>query len=253
MTQDWRAGAELLRKAGIESADRDAQKLARAEIDFASAIARRATGEPVSHIFGQRSFWKHDFKVTSDVLDPRPDTETLVEHALGVPFTSVLDLGTGSGCILLSLLDERPDAVGVGVDISPAALEVARENAGNLGNADRATLRQSNWFSNVEGTFDLIASNPPYIDAESYRELDRGVREFEPQMALTPGGDGLDAYRTIATTAAAYLNAGGWLMVEIGFDQGQSVPEIFASVGWSTDLIYDLNGHARVVKAQIKG
>lgn len=246
----WRAGAAILRAAGLETADRDAQLLARAGGEFKALIARRVRGEPVSHILGKRSFWKHDFKVTRDVLDPRPDTETLVEQALEVPFQSVLDLGTGSGCILLSLLSERRSAIGLGVDVSPPALSIAQENAINIGTATRAKFQISDWFSSIVGSFDLIVSNPPYIDAASYQTLDRDVRNFEPQIALTPGGDGLAAYREIAKGAGAHLITGGWVMVEIGFDQGETVPEIFDAAGWFATVVDDLNGHPRVVRAQ---
>lgn len=247
---DWRAGARVLREAGVESADRDAQILAREVDDFEAAIARRVLHEPISHILGKRSFWKHDFQITSDVLDPRPDTETLVEAALEAPFERVLDLGTGSGCILISLLDECPKAHGLGIDLSPKALAVAQGNGTSIGVDARCEWVLSDWFSKVGGKFDLIVSNPPYIDGKSYQTLDRGVREYEPEMALTPGGDGFAAYRIIAAQGAAFLNKGGRVLVEIGFDQGDSVPAIFEAEAWKTQILHDLNGHPRVVLAQ---
>ena len=251
MSQDWRAAAKVLAAAGIETAERDAQILAREADDFDTAIARRARHEPVSHILGRRNFWKHEFTVTADVLDPRPDTETLVEAALAVPFERVLDLGTGSGCILISLLAERPDALGLGIDLSEKALDVARGNGTRIGVDARCEWAVSDWFSNVTGKFDLIVSNPPYIDAKAYAGLGKSVREFEPHMALTPGEDGLAAYRILASRAQSFLETAGWFMVEIGYDQGASVPEIFKAQGWRhIEVICDLNDHPRVVKMQ---
>lgn len=248
---DWRAGAAILRAAGIESADRDAQILARECDDFDAAISRRARHEPVSHILGRRAFWKHEFDVTADVLDPRPDTETLVELALSKPFSRVLDLGTGSGCILISLLAERSDATGLGIDISAAALSVAQGNGTKLGVGTRCEWKVSDWFADISGKFDLIVSNPPYIDAKSYEGLLEDVRGFEPKIALTPGGDGLAPYRLIAACAAEYLNEGGCVLVEIGFDQGKSVPAIFDQEGWhEIEMHHDLSGHPRVVVAR---
>lgn len=219
---------------------------------FSAMIERRARHEPVSHILGKRAFWNHDFRVTSDVLDPRPDTETLIEAALQVPFETVLDMGTGSGCILISLLDERPDAHGLGIDISPKSLEVARGNGTSIGVDARCDWAVSDWFDQVRGRFDLIVSNPPYIDAAIYEGLERGVREFEPKIALTPGADGLEPYRVLAAQGQEYLTDQGWMIVEIGFDQGASVCEVFEKAGWCcVEMILDLNGKPRVVKAQV--
>lgn len=249
--RNWRQAAKILEAAGIESATRDAQILAREADDFDVAIARRATHEPVSHILGKRAFWNHEFLVTSDVLDPRPDTETLVEKALEVPFERVLDLGTGSGCILISLLSERTGASGIGVDISENALRAAQTNANEIGVSDRAEFQLSDWFSNVVGTFDMIVSNPPYIDAKAYETLDATVKDFEPKIALTPGGDGLAPYRSLAKHGRDFLIDKGWLMVEIGFDQETSVPSIFKEDGWNqVEVVHDLNDRPRVVKTQ---
>ena len=153
---------------------------------FEHLIKQRMAHKPVSQLIGKRQFWGHWFRVTPDVLDPRPDTETLVAEALKTPAEQVLDLGTGSGCILLSLLSEWPDAQGLGVDLSEAALAVARENARALGVADRVSLCPSDWFAAVDGTFDLIVSNPPYISAEEMQTLAPDVRDHEPHLALTP-------------------------------------------------------------------
>lgn len=210
---------------------------------------RRAAGEPVSHLVGYRDFYKARFSVTPEVLDPRPETEILVALALKHRFAEVLDLGTGSGCILLSLLAERPRAKGVGVDLSPGALEVAEENAKALGVADRAVLGVSNWYSAIGGRFDLIVSNPPYIAAGEMAGLAPELR-FEPRRALTDEGDGLSAYRAIAAGAAEHLNPAGLLLVEIGPTQAEAVSAIFRAVGLEVTGVYpDLDGRNRVISA----
>lgn len=221
-----------------------------AETRFQTAIDARILRQPVAQITGQRLFWGRKFHVTPDVLDPRPETETLVAAALERPFVKLLDLGTGSGCILLSCLLDRPMAHGTGVDLSDAALTVARHNAQTLG-AAHATFLQSNWCQNVTGRFDLILSNPPYIAAAEMAGLAPEVLQWEPHIALTPGGDGLDAYRIIARQAPARLLSGGRLMVEIGPTQGQQVCALFAAQG----LIHittrpDMDGRDRVVSAE---
>jgi release factor glutamine methyltransferase len=214
-------------------------------------IGQRVARRPVSKILQGRSFWKWDFYVTDDVLDPRPDTETLVEAALSEPFVHVLDLGTGSGCILLSLLDERPDAIGTGTDISDAALEVARLNAVPMGLTGRMTLVASDWFSHVTGTFDLIVSNPPYIAEAEMAGLDPEVRDFDPIIALTPGGDGLDAYRAIAHGACAHLMPGGRILLEIGPTQARAVIDLLAASGLQDiHILPDLDGRDRVIAAR---
>lgn len=217
--------------------------------DFKALVKRRAAREPMSHLTGRRDFYEHRFEVTADVLDPRPDTETLVVAALEVPFVRVLDLGTGSGCIVLSLLSARKDAVGLGTDLSEAALEVARRNAVRLELAveDRAVFAVADWFDGVDGTFDLIVSNPPYIAADGMVGLAPELT-YEPRMALTDEGDGLSCYRIIAAQAGPYLNAGGWLMVEIGPTQGAAVAAMFDAAGLvEVGIRPDLDGRARVV------
>ncbi|GGA24789.1 peptide chain release factor N(5)-glutamine methyltransferase [Neptunicoccus cionae] len=216
---------------------------------FEHMIKRRAAHEPVSHIIGKRAFWKHDFKVTADVLDPRPDTETLIELALqGTAPRRILDLGTGSGCILLSLLAEFPDAVGLGTDMSEKALEVAQENANTLGLTERASFATADWFNGLEGAFDLIVSNPPYITAAEMNELSSDVRDYEPHMALTPGGDGLSAYRIIAEGLAGFKAPEGRALFEIGYKQGPDVTAIFKDAGFKeVNLHKDLAGHDRIV------
>lgn len=216
-----------------------------------AALSARAARQPVSQIIGQRLFWGRTFRVTRDTLDPRPETETLIAAALERPFRRVLDLGTGTGAILLTLLAERPDATGHGVDVSPAALAVAKANAESFELSARATFGVSNWFSAVEGQFDLIVSNPPYIGANEMADLSPEVRDWEPHLALTPGGDGLEAYRAIAAGAPAHLSPGGRLIVEIGPTQGEAVTALFAAAGLrDLSVLRDLDGRSRVVTAE---
>lgn len=212
----------------------------------------RADGVPISHIRGYREFWGRRFEVDSRVLDPRPETEELVAEALSAPFSRILDLGTGSGCILVTLLAERPSATGLGADLSSAALEVARANADRHGVADRCTLAASDWFERVEGRFDLIVSNPPYISAAEMLDLQPGVIRHEPRMALTDEGDGLAAYRAIAARARAFLAPGGRLLVEIGPGQGAAVMSLFRAAGLDdVSLRGDMDGRDRVVSGRI--
>lgn len=216
---------------------------------FDASLAARAARQPVSQILGRRAFWKHEFRVTRDTLDPRPETETLVEAALAQPFASVLDLGTGTGAILISLLAERPAAQGLGTDISPAALAVARDNAARIGVC--ADFLESDWFSTVQGQFDLIVSNPPYIALAEMESLVPEVREWEPIQALTDGADGLSAYRAIAAGAPAHLRPGGRLLVEIGPTQGAAVAQLMHDAGLDgPQILPDLDGRDRVVAAR---
>ena len=215
---------------------------------FADAIAAREARRPVSQITGKRSFWRHDFIVTSDTLDPRPETETLVAAALELPWNSVLDLGTGTGAILISLLSERPRATGTGTDLSPAALDVARGNAARIGVT--ANWHQADWFAGLGGRYDLIVSNPPYIALAEMPDLSPEVRDWEPHSALTDGGDGLAAYRSIAAGAEAHLTPGGHVLAEIGAAQGGDVSAIFAAAGAQVAVIPDLDGRDRVVSAR---
>jgi release factor glutamine methyltransferase len=217
-----------------------------------SLLARRLNGEPVTRIIGARSFWGRSFRVTPDVLDPRPDTETLIEAALGLAVPErVLDLGTGSGCLAVTLLAEWPTAFGVATDLSGAALKIAAENAARHDVADRLELVQSNWWAEVSGTYDLIVSNPPYIRADEMAGLGEEVLRFDPVMALTPGGDGLQAYRDIAEGLTNYLRPSGTVMVEIGWEQGADVCAIFSAKGLSAvEVLRDMEGRDRVVRAK---
>ncbi|MDJ0638032.1 MAG: peptide chain release factor N(5)-glutamine methyltransferase [Paracoccaceae bacterium] len=245
---------EVLRAAGVADSVGDARRLQREAVDFEEAIRQRAARVPVSQILGRRAFWRHEFRVTPDVLDPRPETETLVELALQEPFRKVLDLGTGSGCIVISLLAERPEARGIGTDVSERAVLVAGENAMAAGVADRLVLPLSDWFEDVGGRFDLIVSNPPYIAADEMAGLEPEVRDHEPRAALTDEGDGLSAYRIIAAKAGDHLTPGGRVLVEIGASQGQAVSELFRAAGLEDVRVHpDLDGRDRVVSARKAG
>jgi len=204
----------------------------------------------VSRIIGRRMFWGRNFRITPHVLDPRPETETLVAEALAGPAPArLLDLGTGSGILAITLLAEWAQAEALASDLSPEALIVARSNAEDLGVADRLTLIEADWFSGIDARFELIVSNPPYIAAGEMDGLDPEVREHDPEIALTPGGDGLDAYRAIAAGAGARLAPGGRLLVEIGPTQGAQVTALFRAAGLvDVEVLPDLDGRDRVVR-----
>jgi release factor glutamine methyltransferase len=220
---------------------------------FTDLVARRETHEPFAYITGRRDFWTLELEVSPDTLIPRPDTETLVEAALkfaGSPAAplSILDLGTGSGAILLALLAELPRAEGFGVDVSDGALAVARRNALRAGLGARARFARSSWWSHVSGTFDLIVSNPPYIPSADISGLDADVRDYEPRLALDGGPDGLGAYRAILSVVLAHLSPGGALIVEVGAGQAGDVAAMMRASGLSeTAIRRDLGGHERVV------
>lgn len=261
-------GTRLLNEAGIENAARDARRLMAALLDmdpgrltlvaqdpfdplieenFISAILERKQRRPLSHLLGYRDFYGHRFSVSSDVLDPRPETETLIDAALADPFERVLDLGTGSGCIVLSLLAERAGATGLGTDISDAALSVAQRNAEALDLTGRCSFAVSHWLSEVDGQFDLIVSNPPYIALSEMAGLAPELG-FEPRLALTDEQDGLVAYRLITRQVGAHLTPGGRLMVEIGAGQGAAVSQLFESAGLChVCILPDLDNRDRVV------
>lgn len=208
---------------------------------------RRSFGVPMSQIRGYRDFYGRRFTVTDKVLDPRPETETLIEQALREPFCEVLDLGTGSGCILITLLAERADATGIATDLSTEALHVAEANARTWDVLSRAAFLHGNWLDIVGGQFDLIVSNPPYVARDEMPGLCAEVHH-EPRMALTDEGDGLSAYRIIARDAPAHLRPGGRLLVEIGPTQGAAVSEMFRLAGLEEVQLHpDLDGRDRVV------
>ena len=269
VTAALRAGTLTLIAAEIPDAARDARRLMAFALDvapdrltlvsgdeislkqairFEESVASRALGRPVSQIIGRRHFYGRDFIVTPDVLDPRPETEILISAALEQPFQRVLDLGTGSGAILVTLLAEQMGANGQGADISDAALNVASRNAVALNVSERADFVKSDWFENVDGDFDLIVSNPPYVTADEYDALDKGVREFEPKLALTLGGDGLMPYRLITERIQSFLRPFGRLLVEIGPTQGAAVKAMFKESGLSeVQVLKDFDARDRVV------
>jgi release factor glutamine methyltransferase len=257
--------------AGVESPERDARLLYRwasgmdgaqlsaamadparpAEIAlFEHAVEAREGRVPVSYITGTREFWGRTFMVGPAVLDPRPETETLIAAALERPAARVLDLGTGSGCILATLLSEWPEAAGVGTDISLEALEMAARNLEALGLAGRVELLRTDWLDGIEGPFDLVVSNPPYIAFDDIGALAPEVRNHEPLAALTPGGDGLGAYCRIAGGIGGVLAPGGRVIVEIGAGQADAVTDIFARAGLTLrGTREDMDGRPRVVIA----
>lgn len=264
-------GQQKLKQADIDTAGRDARLLAAAAMDintaqvtlkaldhvskqqqdhFESMIEQRRSFKPVSRILGKRQFWNRWFEISPDVLDPRDDSEVLVNLALQQKADRILDLGTGSGILALTLLSEWPDALAVGADICEKALLIAQRNAVQLEVSDRFQAQKSDWFEAISGQFDLIVSNPPYIGEDEIPHLDPDVRLYDPMIALSPGRDALQAYQNIARDAIGYLKPGGRLLVEIGFRQGEAVRELFASNGLKEiEIIQDLNGLDRVVCA----
>lgn len=225
---------------------------------FRKAVERRAAGEPLQYITGIQDFFGREFRVTPDVLIPRPETELLVEAALEVVGNAPLicDVGTGSGCIAVTLLCEIVSARAVALDKSPAALEVAKLNARDLSVADRAVFVISDCFESLDSReyqFDLIASNPPYVPAEVVPELQREVRDHEPLVALSPGPDGLSMIRRLLQEAPAFLKQNGHLIMEIGFDQGEKVQSLVDGGVWRLlELRPDLQGIPRILVLQKK-
>jgi release factor glutamine methyltransferase len=231
-------------------ADPDLKIPAEAAMRFRSFLERRLAGEPVSRILGFREFYGRRFKVTTATLDPRPDTETLIEAALAfMPVDApcrVIDLGTGTGAIGITLLAERALATAVMTDISPEALAVARENAELHKVAARATFSEGSWFAGIGGRFDLILSNPPYIPEAILPTLEPEVRNFDPKEALNGGPDGLDPYREIAGATARFLAPSGRVIVEIGAGQAIEIERIFELEGFRPESRWsDLAGHVR--------
>jgi release factor glutamine methyltransferase len=279
LVQAWSQARQELEAAGIAGPVIDARLLVEAaaeatrvdivtdpyraltpeqEARLSDYLARRVRREPVSHILGRKGFWKIMLQVTRDVLTPRPDTETVVEYVLrDFPehaAWSVLDLGVGSGAILLAILAERPAARGLGVDVSEEALAVARENAANLGLAGRAALLRGDWARGLDdASFDLVVSNPPYIAAGVIETLEPEVRDHEPRLALEGGADGLDAYRVLAPEILRVLKPGGRFAVEIGYDQKDAVEALFRAAGAEgVRTIRDLGDRDRVVAGEKK-
>lgn len=266
------------RDAGIDSPELDARLLVGAVLgldltalvaqsqamlphDAATQIAvlaeRRLAGEPVARILGEKEFWGLRFRLSSDTLVPRPDTETVIAAALDFvrmmdadkPLR-ILDVGTGSGAILLALLSELTDASGIGTDIAPGALTTAKQNADALGLSARAEFAVSDYFSAVSGTFGIIISNPPYIRTADIESLSTEVRSHEPYCALDGGVDGLAAYRTLCAQSPAHLRPGGALIVEVGHGQAEAVAGLMQATGLNVVKPFrgDLAGVPRVVE-----
>ncbi len=220
---------------------------------YISLIKERASHIPLQHITGQQDFMGLTFKVNENVLIPRQDTELLVEEALKYtkPGDRVLDLCTGSGCVLISILSLGKELEGLGIDISEEALQVARENNAIL-LEDKAEFLQGDLFTGVQGTFDIIVSNPPYIRPDVIETLEPEVKDHEPRIALDGSEDGLYFYRCICQEAKKYLSQGGWLLVEIGYDQGLPVSELFRLAGFcDVEIVKDLAKNDRVVKGHL--
>lgn len=222
-------------------------------------LSRRLQHEPVSRIVGVRGFWKSDFKITSQTLDPRPDSETLIEAALHwVPEAKnekvrVLDLGTGSGCLLLSLLQEWPQAVGIGIDLNAGAIRAAVANERLLGLQKRVAFQAIDWADyKPKGRCDVLISNPPYIAESERGDLSPEVLDYDPHEALFAGADGLDAYRTLAKLAPQWLRPGGMAFYEIGYKQAEAVKELLEAHGQTVlETRQDLAGHDRVIVARL--
>ncbi len=277
------AAAARLAAAGVEDPRRDARLLIAAALEagperliaepervldgaeagrIAASIARRAAREPVSRILGRRGFWSLELEITPDTLDPRPESETLVAAVLariraqglvGAPL-SVLDLATGSGCLLLALLSELPAARGLGLDIRAAALEVARRNARKLGLSHRARFAAGDWAGDwgagLDRSWQLIVSNPPYITEAEIEDLAPEVARYDPRLALTAGSDGLDAYRKLLPRAACLLGRGGMLALEVGCRQQDAVTALLVASGLTPLGRYrDLGGIERCLLA----
>lgn len=270
----WKAAQARLKAAGIDSPAIDARLLLEAatgagRVDILTDpyravpddqkavldgyIERRLKREPVSRILGRKAFWKIMLNVTPDVLSPRPDTETLLDIAL-LAFEphrafSVIDLGTGSGAILLAILAERAGATGVGTDVSSEALAVAKENAANLDLDGRAVFLRTEWAAGFgDHSFDLVVSNPPYIPSDDIPGLDPEVREHDPILALDGGPDGLMAYRELAPEIRRILKPDGIFAVEIGWDQAAAVRSLFVEAGFEgVRVVKDLGDRNRVV------
>jgi release factor glutamine methyltransferase len=269
--------ADSFRRCGIEDPRREArltvgaacgvsgaamiaepeQPLGAAAGKLTNFAARRAAGEPLSRIVGSREFWGLALTISPDVLDPRPETETLVEAAVALfrdrrmDALRILDLGVGSGALLCALLAEFANARGLGVDISAPAARMARGNIELCGLTRRAQIRVADWTDDLVGPFDLIVSNPPYVRSADIEGLSREVRDFDPRLALDGGSDGLDAYRAMVPKSAPLLAGGGWLLLEIGAGQAADVVAIATRAGFAECAVHrDIAGLGRVVAAR---
>ncbi|MEH0196887.1 peptide chain release factor N(5)-glutamine methyltransferase [Caulobacter sp. CCNWLY153] len=274
LVKAWNGAKERLKEAGIDQPAIDARLMlevaagvSRTDIitdpyreltaeqlaTLDDYLERRARREPVSHIIGRKGFWKILLSVNKDVLTPRPETEVIVDEVLkAFPETmafNMLDLGVGSGSMLLAILAERPAAKGLGIDISEEALAVARENAANLDLDGRVALMRGDWTTGLgDASFDVVVSNPPYIPTAHIDTLEPEVRDHEPRLALDGGADGLTAYRALAPEILRVLKPGGLFCVEIGFDQSADVEILFKAAGaQNVRTVKDLSTHDRVV------
>ncbi|MGO4284525.1 peptide chain release factor N(5)-glutamine methyltransferase [Bosea sp. TAB14] len=260
-----------LRHAGIEPAGLEARLLLEGALEtrhldpdrsldpstaavLAGFLHRRLAGEPVWRVLGEREFWGLTFRLSPATLEPRPDSETIVEAALDRlggrrdETLSILDLGTGTGCLLVALLSECRNATGLGIDLSAEACETAAGNAARNGVAGRVSFRQGRWTEGLSGPFDLIVSNPPYIPSSDIATLAVEVREHDPRLALDGGPDGLDPYRCFARSLPALLAPGGFIVLEIGAGQKQDIASIMAGGGLELQASrYDLGGHERAL------
>ncbi len=237
-----------------------ARRLSAAEAErLEAALARRAAREPLDRILGEREFWSLAFRLSPATLSPRPDSETLVEAALSLLADRrrawrLLDLGTGSGALLLALLSELPAASGVGVDLAPQAVATAAENARRLGLAGRARFAVDDWAAQETGPFDLVISNPPYIESAAVATLEPEVRRFDPPLALDGGADGLAAYRALLPAARRLLAPSGWLVLELGQGQADAVATLARGAGFThVSTRDDLSGIARALLARQPG
>jgi release factor glutamine methyltransferase len=279
LVKAWTSARDRLKAAGIDTPVIDARLLVEAAADATRAdllsdpyrelspeqaaalddyLSRRERREPVAHILGRKGFWSLMLKVGPEVLTPRPDTEMVVTAALeALPPDApaqILDLGVGSGAILLAVLHDRPAAKGLGVDLSEEALAVARDNAASLGLAGRTALLRGDWTTGLsDATFDLVLANPPYIPSADIDTLEPEVRQYEPRSALDGGPDGLDAYRILAPEILRVLKPGAAFVVEIGHDQGPAVQDLFAAAAADELRVgQDLSGRDRIVAGRKK-
>jgi release factor glutamine methyltransferase len=220
---------------------------------FEAMLQRRLRREPVSKIIGRREFWSLEFRTGPDVLDPRGDSETLVAGVLAaIPDRKaslrIVDFGTGSGCLLLSLLHELPNATGVGIDVSPPALAIAQENAERLGLSSRCIFRLGSWGRGIEGSFDILISNPPYIESGVVPDLEPEVADYDPLLALDGGADGQDAYRALLPDMARLAAKDAFAALEVGMGQDVAVSRLLAEAGFAgIAVLPDLSGIGRVV------
>ena len=218
---------------------------------FRRMVKERCKRKPVSKILGYRSFWGRDFEINENVLDPRGDTETLIELILDCKFENMLELGTGSGAIAITVLAERPEVTCVATDISEYALKTASTNSKRHGVESRLKLLHSNWFEKISGSLDVIVSNPPYISSEEYAQLSAEVVKYDPKISLTLGGDGLEAYREILSQALEKLSKNGHIFLEIGYTQANAVGHLFREAGFQQIKVHkDLGSRDRVISAK---